>query len=198
MSKPPSCSMNETIVASRQVVDFDLETRPLAVWYDGKCTWEPTAVAWAWDDGPISTLALPEVDSETLLRTFAAVLDELIASGSVLTGHNIDQFDLPVLSAAMAENNLPNLRPMLTQDTLRGLPKMKDLSRSQENLGVMFGLKAPKVHMSNADWREANRLTLEGVAKAKKRVAGDVRQHRELRRVLRARGLLKPPKLWKP
>jgi DNA polymerase elongation subunit (family B) len=190
--------MNEVIVAHRRVLDFDMETRPLAVWYDGKCTWEPTAIAWAWDDGRISTLALPEVSRVKMLLTFRAVIDIAVLRGDVLTGHNIDQFDLPVLSAAMAENDLPPLEPVLTQDTLRGLPKMKDLSRSQENLGIMFGLRAPKVHMSNADWREANRMSEGGVAKTKRRVAGDVRQHRELRRELLRRGLLKPPKLWRP
>jgi DNA polymerase elongation subunit (family B) len=181
-----------------RVLDFDTETRPLAVWFDGKCTWTPSAIAWAWDDERVNVIAVPELEETDMLRVFRDVYEQAVNEHAVLTGHNIRDFDLPVLQAAMIEHDLPLLGPVMIQDTLRGLPKMKDMSKSQENLGITLGLATPKYHMSNAAWREANRLTLEGVALTKLRVASDVRQHRELRRALIERGLLSPPRMWNP
>lgn len=52
--------------------------------------------------------------------------------------------------------------------------------------------------MSQPAWREANRLTPDGVALTKKRVIDDVVQHRALRAKLIERGVLKPPSVWRP
>ncbi len=187
-----------TVRRKSRVLDFDIETRPLAVWYDGKCTWEPTAIAWAWDGGRVAVHAIPETDTVSMLLAWREQFDIAVAERAILTGHNIRDFDLPVLQAAMIENGLPPLVPCLTSDTLRDLPKMKDMSKSQENLGIMFGLRNPKAHMANADWREANRMTADGIERTCARVTADVKQHRELRATLIARGLLAPPRIWRP
>jgi len=50
--------------------------------------------------------------------------------------------------------------------------------------------------MSQADWREANRLTPAGIEKTRKRVMGDVVQHMALRRELLKRQWLRAPTLW--
>jgi hypothetical protein len=69
---------------------------------------------------------------------------------------------------------------------------------SQENLGAMLGIEAPKVKMNMAKWREANRLTQKGLALTYERVAGDVIQHVQLRQALIERKLIGPPRVWNP
>jgi hypothetical protein len=56
----------------------------------------------------------------------------------------------------------------------------------------------PKEHMSQPEWREANRLTPWGLKHTKRRVAGDVRQHKELRLRLQQGRMLKAPRVWSP
>ena len=63
---------------------------------------------------------------------------------------------------------------------------------------MMMEIPAPKVHMTQAMWREANRLTPEGLRFTEQRVAGDVRQHMQMRLALLKRGLLKSAKVWRP
>jgi hypothetical protein len=53
------------------------------------------------------------------------------------------------------------------------------------------------VKMDQRSWRDANRLTPEGLEKTKKRVVGDVQQHIEMRARLLRLGYLGPPVLWK-
>jgi hypothetical protein len=55
-----------------------------------------------------------------------------------------------------------------------------------------------KFHMSQTDWREANRLTPAGLRKTYERVSSDVRAHMALRLAMLERGLLKGPRVWNP
>lgn len=77
---------------------------------------------------------------------------------------------------------------------------MKYLSLSMENLATTLGLDDlnPKVHMSNAMWREANRLTPAGMKLTKARVKGDVLLHMRLREKLVELDMLKSPQVWEP
>jgi len=93
------------------------------------------------------------------------------------------------------------LRPLdekLTCDTKSDLIAHLYLSASQENLCESLGIPAAKVHMSNARWREANRLTDRGLDLTRQRAVGDVLQHMALRRILVARDMLRPPETWRP
>jgi hypothetical protein len=155
-----------------KVLDFDIENRPLSYWYDGKATAEVTA--------------------EYMLKNFKLAYD----TADMVTGHYIRKHDLPIINGALMEYDLPLLGPKWTHDTKLDLPKRDGLSMSQEALGAMYGLEAPKHHMTQNDWREANRLTPEGFEKTRERVVSDVIQHKELYQ--RLRPILKPPKLWKP
>lgn len=114
----------------------------------------------------------------------------------IVTGHYIRGFDLPVLNGAMMEFGLPHLGDVLTQDTKGDLLKYQGQSKSQENLGSILGTPSPKVGMSQADWRAANRLTAEGLELVRERVVGDVRQHIQMRASLKAAGFLTAPKQW--
>jgi hypothetical protein len=119
-------------------------------------------------------------------------------AADIVTGHYIRGFDLPLLNGAALELGLEPLGPTLAQDTKGDLVRFSGLSKSQENLGAMLGLRHPKVGMDQASWRAANRLTPEGIERTRKRVVGDVRQHVEMRAALLDRGMLGPPRPWSP
>jgi hypothetical protein len=182
------------------VLDFDIECRPLG-WLGGdRVHQEPTAIASAWivDGQPkdMQVLLLNKRNGSDLrmLREFRKRYDK----ADLVTGHYIRGFDLPQLNGAMIEQGLEPLSRKMTHDTYGDLVKHAGLSKSQENLGSMLGIEAPKVKMNMTMWRKANRLTNEGFALTYQRVAGDVVQHVEMRRVLMERNLLKAPRWWTP
>ena len=158
-------------------------------------TAEVTAIAWSWNpDAPVTVKLLGIDDPRLMLEAFRRVYDE----ADIVTGHYIRKHDLPIINGAMTELGLPPLGPKLTCDTKLDLATLSGVSKSQESLAAMLGIEHPKVHMTQADWRAANRLTLEGLRKTEERVAGDVRQHMALRNELVRLVLLKPPKIWRP
>ena len=180
----------------RWILDFDIENRPLAYLGQDYTTAEITAIATCWDGRPRTMIVwlLGRDDPKTMLEGFRALYD----AADIVTGHYIRKHDLPVINGAMLEHGLPPLGEKLTCDTKLDLIAHLYLSASQENLCETLGIPAAKVHMSNARWREANRLTDKGLALTRKRVVGDVLQHIALRRVLVARDMLQAPKTWRP
>lgn len=198
------------------VLDFDCECRPLS-WYGGDwVTKEVTAISWAWIDpkhprkaaGGITSVCLGEphdptpeawADLNSPRWTVAEMLTAFLTEfnkADVVTGHYIRGFDLGLLNGALMENAMPLLRSTMAQDTKGDLARFSGLSKSQENLGGLLGLSHPKVGMNQQDWRDANRLTAEGVQRSRKRVVGDVAQHIEMRAVLLERGVLDKPLPW--
>jgi hypothetical protein len=178
-----------------RVLHWDLENRPLSYAGNDWTTAEVTAIAARWADGKrIYTLALGEVEAEAMLSGFKALYDQ----ADIVTGHYIRKHDLPMLNGALLERKLPLLSAKLTSDTCLDLVRKKDMSASQESLGEMYGVTHPKEHMSQPKWREANRLTPDGIKETKRRVRGDVRQHIALRAKLLEAGALKPPRVWSP
>lgn len=178
-----------------RVLDFDIENRPLSYLGSDFTTAEVTAIAWAWCDQPedVTVYLLGEDDLTHILRRFVAAFD----AADMVTGHYITGHDLPMLNGALVECGLPPLADKMVQDTKTHLLSLKGISKSQESLGAMFHLDAPKVQMNQSKWRAANRLTPEGLAEVRARVTGDVRQHIELRRTLLERNLLRPPSMWR-
>ena len=179
-----------------QILDFDIENRPLAYLGQGFTTAEITAIAWGWMGKPktIQVRMLGVHDPGAMLDEFRHAYDQ----ADVVTGHYIRAHDLPIINAAMIEFGLPILDAKLTVDTKLDLVKRKDLSASQENMSSMFGIREGKAHMSNTKWREANRLTPEGLKMSEKRAAGDVRQHMAMYKIMVERNLLKAPRVWRP
>lgn len=193
LSKLPR--LNPPSARPLRILDFDLENRPLSYLGNDFTTDEITAIACSWiGEDEVQTWLLGEVSLEEMVRGFLAVY----AEADIVTGHYIRRHDLPQLNAACMELGLPALEAKMTSDTKMDLVKRKGISASQENLSHMFGLGHPKEHMSQIDWRLANRLTPEGLARTRERVEGDVRQHKELRAHLVKAGFLGPPKIWKP
>lgn len=179
-----------------RILSFDIENRPLSYWYDGKCTAEVTAIACKFIDGAGMCACLGEVSMEAMLEGFRTWYD----SADIVTGHYILGHDLGIINAMMVECDLPLLGPKLVSDTRKHLVKFSEIAKSQEALGALrvFKMKRSKEHMTQSDWREANRLTPEGIAETRRRVVGDVEQHIELRARLVERGYLKPPTMWSP
>jgi len=177
------------------ILDFDIENRPLSYLGGDFTTGEITAIAASFvGEEDIYVWLLGEDDPADMLEEFRVLYD----SADMVTGHYIRKHDLPVLVGALREYKLPALGPKLAQDTKLDLKQAKHQSQSQESLAAMLDIDAPKVHMTQDDWREANRLTRAGLAKTYERVTGDIVQHKQLREKLVELGHLNPPVLWKP
>lgn len=181
-----------------RILDIDCECRPLH-WYGYDfVSKEITAIAYAWiTKRPRVHVLLLNADGKNLaaiLEQFRPVYD----AADLVTGHFLRGFDLPLINGAMLDNSHPPLGKKLTQDTKLDLLKFQGLSKSQENLGALLGLRHPKVQMDQRKWREANRLTDEGIALTRKRVVGDVRQHIEMRARMLELGMLRAPRMWAP
>lgn len=183
-------------MAKVRILDFDIENRPLAYLGGDFTTGEITAIAACWEGQPKSmhVWLLGRDAPADILEGFRAMYDD----ADIVTGHFIRGHDLPVINGAMLEQGLAPLGQKTTCDTKFDLGKRKHLSASQENLAAVLGVKSAKVHMSNADWREANRLTKKGLALTQARVTADVIQHIEMRRRLVDLGWLGAPKTWRP
>ena len=179
-----------------RTLDLDIENRPLNYAGDDFTFSEITAIAWKFigEPGPIDALCLGEVPARTMLLGFVAAYIQ----ADLVTGHNIIKHDLRILNGALLEQGLSPLPPRLVCDTYADLKRKGGVSGSQENLAKMLGVRVPKASMSQADWREANRLTPEGIDKTRRRVVGDVKQHIAMRRELLLRNWLKPPRVWRP
>jgi len=179
-----------------RILDFDTEVRPLSYLGSDYTTGEVTGIACAWIvNGKVRDMQswlLGEDDVDDMVTGFLGRFD----AADMVTGHFIRGYDLPVLNGMLLDLGYGPLGDKLTHCTKGELIKRKYVSASQENLGASLGIKAPKVQMSQQLWREANRLTPEGIALTRKRVEGDVRQHVQLREELMARGWLAPPKVW--
>jgi hypothetical protein len=185
-----------------RILDFDIENRPLS--YLGKdfTTADITAIAVSWaGESKITQWLIGLKDGRwdmTQVRTMLIQFREFYDEASIVTGHFIRKHDLPFINWAMIEAELPQLPPKRSQDTYLDCPPGHYASKGQENLAGMLGVRANKVHMTQQDWREANRLTREGIAKVRARVVGDVIQHKQLRVEMLKRDLLGPTKVWHP
>lgn len=190
------------------VLDFDFESKPWWFWYE-KPTAIITSVSFMWSVGGVP-------DHDTLTNSIAPlgtrqeytdwvtyVKGELLGA-DILTGHNIDRFDLPLLQASLMRVGLPGLPPMRTQDTMR-LLKRRDMSASQESLINYAALKAKcpigmpiyKHHLSIPEWEDAA-MGWDESGLLNERPTSDVHGHVHLREVLIEKGYLAPPKLWRP
>lgn len=178
-----------------RILDFDSECRPLAYLGPDYTSGEVTAIAASWyGEDKVWVRLLGRHSAEEMLRGFLDLYDK----ADIVTGHYIRKHDLPVLNGALLEHGLPMLGAKMTSDTYTDINKAKYLSLSQESLGAMYGLSHRKEHMNQPQWREANRMTPKGLRETRRRVAGDVRQHKALRERLIEAGALGPPRLWRP
>jgi hypothetical protein len=183
-----------------RILDFDIERRPLSYAGGDWTTGEVTAIAASWvGEDLVHCWQLDTSTSHVASMTWMLLgFRGLYEEADIVTGHYIRPFDLPHINGALAEFGLPGLTPKLTSDTKQDCLVTGDISKSQENLAAMLGIDAPKIHVNQHEWRQANRLTPEGLKATEERVVGDVIQHKALRAEMLRRGLLGPPKQWSP
>lgn len=177
-----------------RILDFDIENRPLAYMGQDFTSGEITAIAATFiGEKKMYCWLLGEDSPKNMLVGFRELYDQ----ADIVAGHFIRAHDLPIINGALVELGLPPLSDKLTSDSCKDLTKTKYISRSQENLAEMLGVAAVKAHMSNAAWREANRLKSSGISRTRTRVISDVLQNIAIREVLIDRNLLGRPKVWR-
>lgn len=186
---------------AQYILDFDIEARPLG-WYGGDWVHkEVTAIAWAWilpGNTRSKVYALQMDHNSRSQRKMLEGFVRMYVEADIVVGHWIRSFDLPILQAAMVDNDLPLLGEKMTVDTKSDLIRLGGISKSQENLASYLGIESPKMPMSMQDWREANRLTRRGLKLVRERVMADVVQNVAMYQALQELDLLGPPKLWIP
>lgn len=185
-----------TVKKTLRILDFDIENRPLSYWTPDRPTAEITAIASCWTDDPSSmqVYLLGVHTPEAILNSFVERYNE----ADVVTGHYIRRHDLPIINGALMEYGLPKLGAKMTVDTRLDMYKKGDIPATQEYLSELLGIDYPKVHMTQMQWRDGNRLTKSGIKATEKRVTGDVLQHMALRKKMAELGLLSVPKSWRP
>lgn len=186
------------------VLDFDIENRPLSYWQPDRPTAEITAIASMWvgdhDSLRVDTLRPGDNGPRYMLQRFVERYNE----ADIVTGHYIRRHDLPIINAALYELGMPLLRPKMTCDTKLDMFKKADLPATQEYLLELLDPKCPlgvpliKYHMSQGMWREANRLTDNGIMQTVTRVSSDVHAHAHMRDEMLKRGWLRAPSIWSP
>lgn len=186
-----------------RILDFDIENRPLSYWQPDRPTAEITAIASCWVERnragnfrytSMQVDLLGEVTMEQMLRRFIERYNE----ADMVTGHYIRRHDLPIINGALYELGLPLLGPKMTCDTKLDMFTKADIPATQEFIIETLGVPYPKVHMTQADWREANRLTPKGLEKTRARVMGDVHGHILMRAAMLYHGMLRSPRVWDP
>jgi hypothetical protein len=180
------------------ILDVDIENRPLSYLGGDYTTGEVTAIAASFGASePAGTVTmhcwcLGPFTMKEMLSKFVVLYDQ----ADIVTGHYLRKHDLPVLNGALIEVGMKPLGAKLVSDTKLDLVPIKYLSMSQESLGATFGLDEQKKHMTQWDWRQANRL--EALHLTEERVTADVRQHMAMRKRLIELGALGPPRMWHP
>jgi len=178
----------------KRILHFDMECRPLSWISSDYVSKEITAISWGWHDQKEPKVELLTFTKDMTFLEFMSAYDD----ADIVTGHYIRGFDLPLLNTEIMRRGHGALEPRLSVDTKIDLKKQHGRSNSQENLAAALGVGVPKIHMTEQDWRDANRLSPAGLAKTRTRVMQDVRQHRALYDRLIQLDMLGAPKLWTP
>ena len=191
----------ETVAhVQERVLDFDIET-VAAGFADPQ--WVPqkvTCIAWSWvgsDEvealtcgGSAGLYEKPERRKRMLLK-FRRVLDQ----ATMVTGHNLLRFDLPVLNADIIRLGLPPLGPVRVQDTMR-IVRTKGLKKGLDNLSGMLKTLAKKEAKDWQEWEDA--YAEPGWPEVISRAKSDVVLHKEVREAMLERGLVRAPITWRP
>jgi hypothetical protein len=132
-------------------------------------------------------------DPPARARMLAPFLEQ-VAAADMLTGHNIARFDLPVLNAECMRLDLPPIRDVLVQDTMR-LRRSKGFKKGLDNLAVLFKADTQKLALSWQEWQDA--YDEDGWQTIRDRCESDVVSHKQVREALIERGLLQDARRWR-
>jgi DNA polymerase elongation subunit (family B) len=180
------------------VVDWDIET-VAAGFADPE--WVPqkiTCVAWSFVGeekvesricGPEGLFGNPKKRADMLKPLIKA-----LNKADMWTGHNLWNFDIPVLVAECQRLGLPLPKSgVLVQDTIK-MVHAKGFKKGQDNLGQLFKLPIDKLPLSWQQWQDG--YDEKGWQLIRERCETDVLQHKLLREEMIKRGWLQSPKRW--
>ena len=185
---------------SLRILDFDLETLAAGyadpAWVPDKITcisasWIGEDEVYTWTTGQRGYWSRRE-RARKVLRPFY----ELLAQADVVTGHNIERFDLRVFNAEAMRCNVEPVRRILVEDTMRVL-RSKGFKKGLDNIAVELDVPGRKKAMSWAEWDRAYEDPT--WAEVIERCETDVRLHKMVREEMRRRGWLKTcqPRMWR-
>lgn len=185
------------VAVEDRVLDWDIET--IAAGFADP-DWVPqkiTCVAWSWigEDrvesrvcGPTGLFGHPSKRAIMLEPLLAA-----IAEATILTGHNLTRFDLPILNSECMRLGLEPIRKALVQDTMR-LVRSKGFKKGQDNLAALYKVPEQKMSLSWQEWQDA--YDEDGWGTIRARCESDVTSHKQIREKLLALGLVKTVRWW--
>jgi DNA polymerase elongation subunit (family B) len=180
-----------------KILDFDLET--VAAGFDDP-QWVPqkiTCVAWSWiGENPVEShicTPLGLFGDPSLRKDMLEALLAEISRADMLTGHNLERFDLPVLNAECMRLGLSAIRSVVVEDTMR-LVRAKGFKRGQDNIVELFGLPRKKMALNWQEWQNA--YDQDGWRTVRERCESDVLGHKEMRLKLLQYGYLRKPRKW--
>jgi hypothetical protein len=182
--------------SAKRILDFDIES--ISAGFEDPA-WVPmhlTAIAWSWlDEDAVTCRTLVDYSKTVpdflqglftgcrpLLAEFVAVYNQ----ADMVTGHNINRFDVPAINAELMRLMLPPLQDKPRIDTMKLKAKTKGFKKGQDVLSVIFGLEAEKKALNWAEWKQA--YATPGWPVIRERCAGDVVQHKLLLRKLMQMG----------
>lgn len=182
-----------------RVLTFDIENMPVTYYAPDYPTAFVTAIAFGFSPKDIKAYVIEDIRDDEAYKDMLESFWEAYDDADLVTGHYIRKHDLPIVNGALIEQGFSDgLSEKMTSDTKIDLRRFSDIPKNQEFLVALFQTQQQKYHMSQYDWREANRFKPEGIEKTRKRVTSDVRGHMQMRRELIGRGLLRAPRLWRP
>lgn len=98
------------------------------------------SISWRWmgDEKAQGMVLTSDEAQEGVDSRLCAVLFALIEKADVLVGHNIDNFDLPIIKARMVVNKFSAIKKVKTIDTLKIARQMRFPSNRLGSLGVIL------------------------------------------------------------
>jgi hypothetical protein len=195
----PDQEVSPPTLATGHICCFDMETKPTS-FRDKFPLAVPIAIAASWGEGFPVECWVGNDTRKGLVKGLRWFVKNYYEPAYMVSGHNIRDFDLPLINGALLRCGLPPLGPKLVRDTLRNLIHTKAIGRSLENLAVYLGLDAQKMHLAEASWEEAWGFKMDSVVRklVEDRCSSDVEITLALEAVLLKRGLLNPPRIWRP
>lgn len=186
-------------LAKGKVLIFDLEARPTA-WIGGDFVGRSlTGYAFRYLDADrvySDVIVAGDYGRWTLMVQQIA---EAVADATLVVGHWIRGFDLPLLNADLERIGQPSLGRMMTVDTKTDRLQGDGISQSLENLASRYDLETEKMAMHEPWWEEFNLWQTERTRKlVRKRVVTDVKATTELYLAMEKAGRLKSPAVWDP
>lgn len=151
-----------------------------------------TAIAWSWlDEDKVTCRTLVDYAKTvpdflqvlfTGCRPLLAEFVEVYNQADIVTGHNINRFDVPAINAELMRLMLPPLQDKPRIDTMKLKAKARGFKKAQDVMAATFGLTAEKKALNWAEWKQA--YATPGWPVIRERCAGDVVQHKQLLRKL--------------